>query len=146
MTAVAKAVKKMAEVNLQQKETQEDVDSTTSSAWWLSTRKRRSEWQSLIATGSATFTGHPRRHFDTARTGDPVLLYVSKPDHAIRAVGVVVAPTMDDRPPTTDDVNNPQSKIGVPFGPPKSLEVQLAFELPNPLSWRDILAVPALSG
>src|SRR5438552_10574018 len=70
-------------------------------AWWLSTRRRRSEWQSLMATGTATFSGRPRAHFEAARPGDPVLIYVSKPDHAIRAVGVVTRPTTDHRPPTT---------------------------------------------
>src|SRR5438067_13641605 len=109
----------MAETSVEQT-TKEDAESTAPSAWWLSTRKRRSEWQSLIATGSATFTGHPRRHFDTARTGDPVLLYVSKPDHAIRAVGVVVAPTTDDRPPTTNDTTTPHSALRTP----RSMEVQ----------------------
>jgi hypothetical protein len=39
------------------------------------------------------------------RPGDPVLFYVSKPDHAIRAVGVVTrsireTTTTDDRRPT----------------------------------------------
>src|SRR5436190_23650799 len=72
-------------------------------AWWLATRRRRSEWQSLMATGAATFSGRPRAHFEAARPGDPVLLYVSKPDHAIRAVGVVTRGTMDDRRPTTDN-------------------------------------------
>src|SRR5438309_12113694 len=58
-------------------------------AWWLSTRRRRPEWQSLRAAGTATFSGRPRAHYEAAMPGDPVLLYLAKPDHAIRAVGIV---------------------------------------------------------
>src|SRR5690349_24850080 len=63
---------------------------TAIQAWWLSTRRRRPEWHSLTAAGTATFTGRPRSHYAAARPGDPVLIYLSRPDHAIRAVGVVV--------------------------------------------------------
>jgi hypothetical protein len=106
-------------------------------AWWLSTRRRRSEWQSLIATGAATFSGRPRAHFEAARPGDPVLIYVSKSDHAIRAVGVVTG-TSDDRRPTSDGDTSANTQ--------SELEVQLAFEVTSALSWREILAVPALAG
>src|SRR5688500_14619095 len=61
-------------------------------AWWLVTRRRRAEWQTLRAPGQATFTGTPRRHMEGARPGDAVLLYVSRPDHAILAVGTVAEP------------------------------------------------------
>src|SRR5438270_12717381 len=58
-------------------------------AWWLSTRRHRPEWQSLKAAGLATFGGRPRAHFEAAKPGDLVLIYLARPDHAIRAVGVV---------------------------------------------------------
>lgn len=109
-------------------------------AWWLSTRKRRSEWQSLLATGTATFTGLPRRHFTAAQPGDPVLLYVSKPDHAIRAVGVVIKPHLNTGHTALNDEPMPEAR---PLTP--EITVQLAFELPGPLAWRDIQAVPALA-
>jgi hypothetical protein len=64
-------------------------------------------------------------------------MYVSKPDHAIRAVGVVTRATNDERRTTNDDQ---QSSLE------SELEVQLAFEVTSALSWRDILAVPALAG
>ncbi|HET6312196.1 MAG TPA: hypothetical protein VFH60_00040, partial [Chloroflexia bacterium] len=38
-------------------------------AWWLTTRRRRAEWQSLMATGLATFCGRPRAHFESANRG-----------------------------------------------------------------------------
>src|SRR5437660_944990 len=106
-------------------------------AWWLVTRRHRPEWQSLVATGVATFSGRPRAHFQAARPGDPVLLYLARPDHAIRAVAVVsqgsgVAGTLggEGRPePPADAPNPPKSKIQNP----KSLEVQLAFEIPGGL-------------
>jgi hypothetical protein len=101
-------------------------------AWWLSTRRRRSEWQSLMATGTATFSGRPRAHFEAARAGDPLLIYVSKPDHALRAVGVVTRATTVDGAAEGDKQGD--------------IEVQLAFEVTSALSWRDILAVPALAG
>ena len=121
-------------------------------AWWLSTRRRRSEWQSLIATGTAKFSGRPRAHFEAVRPGDPILLYVSKPDHAIRAVGIVTRTTKDDSSPsahrpTTETSNpvstNPQSPIP---NPQLEIEVQLAFEVTSALSWHDILAVRGLAG
>ena len=112
-------------------------------AWWLSTRKRRSEWQSLIATGTATFTGQPRRHFTAAQPGDPVLLYVSKPDHAIRAVGVVIGDQGSGVGGRGSGVGDQQANPKIPI---PELNVQLAFELPSPLAWRDLLAVPALAG
>ncbi len=126
-------------------------------AWWLSTRRRRSEWQSLMATGTATFSGRPRAHFEAARPGDPVLLYVSKPDHAIRAVGIVTKASGQDEGRRTKDeskttsilspqpsvLSNPQSAIR---NPQLDIEVQLAFEVTSALSWHDILAVPELAG
>src|SRR5512140_2060083 len=60
-----------------------------SRAWWLSTRRHSPEWQSLRAAGTTTFSGRPRSHYRAARPGDPVLIYLSRPDHAIRAVGIV---------------------------------------------------------
>ncbi|MEA2575231.1 MAG: 5-methylcytosine-specific restriction enzyme [Chloroflexia bacterium] len=105
-------------------------------AWWLSTRRRRSEWQSLMATGLATFCGRPRAYFESASKGDPIVLYVSKPEHAIRAIGIIT---------DTSDTINPKSKIANPKSEEPWIEVQLAFEVPSPLAWRDILAVPALS-
>jgi hypothetical protein len=97
-------------------------------AWWLVTRRRRAEWQTLRATGQATFTGTPRRHMESARPGDPVLLYISRPDHAIVAVGTVGDAGIGDDKSQTD----PQ------------LEVHLAFELPTTLAWRDIIEEPEL--
>ena len=99
-------------------------------AWWLATRRRRSEWQSLSATGAATFAGRPRVHYAAARPGDPVLLYVSRPDHAIRAVGVVSASLPDG---DAEDEG-------------RCIEVQMAFELPSPLGWRDIAGQEDLAG
>src|SRR5690242_4500574 len=107
----------------QNKSAQESAEGAKPNAWWLSTRKRRSEWQTLTATGTATFTGHPRRHFSAARAGDPVLLYVSKPDHAIRAVGVVIKSQGTSTDDGTEDESN--SATG-------EIEVQMAFELPTP--------------
>jgi len=122
-------------------------------AWWLATRRRRSEWQSLIAAGTAPFTGRPRAHFEAVRPGDPVLLYVSKPDHAIRAVGIVVRTTKDEgRPATGDrssasaDAQNAPSSFVLRPSSTDEIEVQLAFEVTNALSWRDIVAEPALAG
>src|SRR5205085_9048712 len=66
-----------------------DPRSASRAAWWLATRRRRPEWQSLVGAGRATFTGRPRANFESAQTGDPVLLYVARPDRAIRAVGVI---------------------------------------------------------
>ncbi|MDQ3704043.1 MAG: EVE domain-containing protein [Chloroflexota bacterium] len=117
-------------------DTQEGPTPALRNAWWLTTRRRRSEWQSLMATGLATFCGRPRAYFESANKGDPIVLYVSKPEHAIRAIGIIT-----DTSPTT----NPKSAIQNPKSPEPWIEVQLAFEVPSPLSWRDLLAVPALS-
>ncbi|HEY0070349.1 MAG TPA: AAA family ATPase [Chloroflexia bacterium] len=105
-------------------------------AWWLTTRRRRPEWQSLMATGLATFCGRPRAYFESAAKGDPIVLYVSKPEHAIRAIGIIT---------DTSNHNNPKSKIQNPKSEEPWIEVQFVFEVPSPLAWRDILAVPALS-
>ncbi|HUP27669.1 MAG TPA: AAA family ATPase [Chloroflexia bacterium] len=111
---------------------QDEAETSTRRAWWLTTRRRRSEWQELIAAGVATFSGRPRAHFNAASPGDPVLIYVSRADHSIRAVGVIV------RASDTPEING--SVEG-----DVHLEVQLAFELPNPLEWRDITASPSLA-
>ena len=99
------------------------------------TRRRRSEWQTLTATGTATFTGHPRRHFSAAKAGDPVLLYVSRPDHAIRVVGVVISSQGMREEEGGEESTSATSQI----------EVQMAFELPTPLSWRDIAGATSLA-
>jgi hypothetical protein len=105
-------------------------------AWWLSTRRRRAEWHSLTAAGVATFTGRPRSQFEAARPGDPVLVYLARPDHAIRAVGVV-----SEGSGIRDQV--PDGK-GLETHP--SIEVQLAFEVPNGPGWRAIAAEQSLAG
>jgi hypothetical protein len=116
---------------------QEKTEETAKpNSWWLSTRRRRSEWQTLTATGTATFTGQPRRHFNAAQPGDPVLLYVSRPDHAIRAVGVIVK---SQRTPAPD----PDASVSTSDNP--EIDVQLAFELPTPLAWRDIASTSSLA-
>ena len=117
-------------------DTQDATTPAPRNAWWLSTRRRRAEWQSLMATGLATFCGRPRAYFESAGKGDPVVLYVSKPEHAIRAIGIIT----DTSTPANlkPNIQNPKSEA--PW-----IEVQLAFEVPSPLAWRDILAVPALS-
>src|SRR5437588_8215058 len=89
-------------------------------AWWVATRRHGSEWQSLTAAGVAGFKGRPRAHYETAEPGDPVLLYVSKPDHGIRAVGIVTRAAEN----TSQDSASQNGR----------LDVQLAFELPSPLS------------
>lgn len=109
-------------------------DDRQPAAWWLATRRRRSEWQELTAAGSATFTGRPRAHFEAAAPGDPVLLYVSKSDHSIRAVGIVA-----NNPSNTSSVDA-DNKATV-----SELDVQLAFELANPLPWQEIAASPKLA-
>src|SRR6185436_16358188 len=96
-------------------------------AWWLNARRRRAEWQVLMATGAATFMGHPRSSFEAAQAGDPVFLYVSKPDHAVLAVATVA----DTAQPST--VAEPQ------------LEVHLAFDVPNSIGWREIAGEPELA-
>lgn len=105
---------------------QEAEQQVERSAWWLTTRRRRAEWQSLTAAGLALFSGRTRACFEAAQPGDPVLIYVSRPDHAIRAVGIVTRGAEQAAP-------NSQP-------PSPSIEVQLAFEIPNPLTWHDILA------
>jgi MoxR-like ATPase len=121
-------------------------------AWWLTTRRRRSEWQSLMAAGTAPFTGRPRSHFEAVRPGDPVLLYVSKPDHAIRAVGVVLdeGRRTQDEGMQSSSSNEHRSSVdeqNANFRPSSNeVEVQLAFEVPSALTWREILAEPALAG
>jgi DNA replication protein DnaC len=82
-----------------------------------------------MATGTALFTGRPRAHFDAAQPGDPVFLYVSKPDHAILAVATIAQPSASN---TQSAAHDPQ------------VEVQLAFEVPNGVAWRDIAAEPEL--
>jgi hypothetical protein len=119
-----------------------DATTTKPGAWWLSTRRRRSEWQSLLATGTATFTGLPRRHYTAAQPGDPVLLYVSKPDHAIRAVGVIIKAQAT---PAQEQKTNSEEPQTVDPATTPDITVQLAFELPGPLPWRDIQAFPALA-
>jgi hypothetical protein len=111
-------------------------------AWWLSTRRRRPEWQSLVVTGLATFSGRPRANFESAQPGDPVLIYVARPDQAIRAVGVIThagagpAPAADATAPGPD---------GAAPRAPLHIEVQFAFEVPNPLPWSTIHRLPALA-
>src|SRR5687768_17099502 len=109
-------------------------DAKLPKAWWLSTRRRRSEWQELTAAGSATFTGRPRAHFEAAAPGDPVLLYVSKSDHSIRAVGIVAGSV-----PAPRDAGRGADAAA------SQLEVQLAFELANPLPWQDIASCEDLT-
>ncbi len=122
-----------------------DPRSAGRAAWWLTTRRRRPEWQSLVGAGLASFTGRPRAHFELARPGDPVLLYVARPDHAIRAVGVV---THTGGAPAPAEAATPADG-GAPE-PARAerdvlhVEVQFAFEVPNPLPWTEIQAVPGL--
>ncbi len=106
-----------------------------------------------MATGVATFTGRPRSYFEAARVGDPVLIYVSRPDHAVRAVGVVSHVT---RPAGAGDAGDHRASGSAPeegAGPAPAalhagpqIEVQLAFELPNPLRWRELMAAGELAG
>ncbi len=101
-------------------------------AWWLATRRRRQEWQSLRAAGLSAFSGRPRAHYEAASPGDIVLLYMARPDHAIRAVGVVAQGP--EKVGTDPDVS-----------PNLQIEVQYAFEVPNGLGWRDIHAQASLA-
>ena len=112
-------------------------------AWWLSTKRRREEWKALSAAGLARFNGRPRANFESAQPGDPVLLYVATPDKAIRAVGVVVRTTSEGRP-----TNRARAEGEAAAEEPeeRGIDVQFAFEVPNPLTWHDILATPALEG
>jgi hypothetical protein len=116
------------------------AEATSRKAWWLVTRRRRTEWQTLTATGLASFTGRPRAHYEAVRPGDPVFLYVSKPDHAILAVGVVT----EGIKARVQEEQAGEAAPGREVEP--QIEVQMAFEVPSALSWRDILAVPALAG
>ena len=112
-------------------------------AWWLSTQRRRAEWQTLAATGVARFTGRPRAHFAAAQPGDPVLLYVATPDQAIRAVGVVTqGATALEAPP---DQAGDEQRAPAPAASAPQIEVQFAFEVPNPLTWQSMRNAPALS-
>lgn len=104
-------------------------------SWWLSLRRHGPEWQALAGAGQATFSGRPRAHFEQAGVGDPVLIYVSRPERAIRAVGVVTA-AWADRPAEQQQ----GAKAAAPW-----IEVQRAFELASPLSWHDVLAAPTLA-
>lgn len=104
-------------------------------AWWLSTRRHRPEWQSLAGAGTATFGGRPRSHYTSARPGDPVLVYLARPDHAIRAVGVV----------TRGSEGHTAERNAKPDSAPQ-IEIQLAFELPGGLPWRAIRDQPLLEG
>ncbi|HMA37239.1 MAG TPA: AAA family ATPase [Chloroflexia bacterium] len=119
----------------------------TRTAWWLSTRRRRPEWQSLAGAGLATFSGRPRANFESAQTGDPVLIYVARPDRAIRAVGIVthVGGGPADAPPAAPAP--PEPDAGAPPAPKEALhiEVQFAFEVTNPLPWPEIQALPGLA-
>jgi MoxR-like ATPase len=117
-------------------------------AWWLATKRRRAEWQELSAAGLASFSGRPRPNFESAQPGDPVLLYVATPDKAIRAVGVITH-AAGSRPPAaaaTDGETSPDppSTSGAARDRDLHIEVQFAFEVPNPLGWHDILATSAL--
>lgn len=111
-------------------------------AWWLSTRRRRPEWQSLRGAGAATFSGRPRAHYDAASPGDPVLLYLSKPDHAICAVGVV---GQGSGAGGQGSDSTPETDLPSPT-PDPCIEVQYAFEVPNGLGWRDIKGAASLAG
>ncbi len=95
----------------------------------------------MRAAGLASFSGRPRGHYEAARTGDPVLLYLAKPDHAIRAVGVVSRES---------GVGNRESGVEISdsrlLAPDSHIEVQYAFEVPDGLPWRVIQATPSLVG
>ncbi|MGI8586853.1 MAG: McrB family protein [Chloroflexia bacterium] len=108
-------------------------------AWWLSTRRRRPEWQSLAGAGLATFSGRPRANFEQAQTGDPVLIYVARPDRAIRAVGTVTHVGAGPGEGGTGPADGASSRKQT-----LHIEVQFAFEVPNPLPWQEIQAVPGL--
>src|SRR5829696_1705999 len=106
-------------------------------AWWLNTRRHRPEWQSLRGAGTATFSGRPRAHYEAAKVGDPVVLYLSRPDHAIRAVGVVTQGARDEK----SEIRNQKPEATADT----CIEVQYAFEITNGLTWRDIQAAPSLA-
>src|SRR5437764_6656618 len=87
-------------------------------AWWLTTGRHRPAWQALTAAGVATFTGRPAAHFKAARPGDPVLIYLARPDHAIRAVGVVARGAgIGDRGSGGAAGTDPRTRKRVPAGP-----------------------------
>jgi 5-methylcytosine-specific restriction protein B len=113
-------------------------------AWWLATKRRRAEWQELSAAGLASFSGRPRPNFESAQPGDPVLLYVATPDKAIRAVGVITHAAGSRPPAEPADGDTPPAPSGNGAGRDLHIEVQFAFEVPNPLGWHDILATEAL--
>jgi 5-methylcytosine-specific restriction protein B len=112
-------------------------------AWWLATKRRRAEWQELSAAGLASFSGRPRPNFESAQPGDPVLLYVATPDKAIRAVGVITHAAGSQPPAPATDGDAPTGPAGARD---LHIEVQFAFEVPNPLTWHDILATGTLEG
>ncbi len=107
-------------------------------------RRHRTEWQALVATGVASFSGRPRAHFATARVGDRVLLYVSRPDHAIRAVGVITRTQGTGQTPAAKQTANADTDQGSKAEP--RIEVQLAFELPTPIRWRELVTHAELAG
>ncbi|MFL5735528.1 MAG: McrB family protein [Chloroflexia bacterium] len=123
--------------------TQEPTEEPGPRAWWLSTRRHRPAWQALTAAGMATFTGRPAAHFKAARPGDPVLIYLARPDHAIKAVAVVARPQSSEPDRLTPSTQHPVPNTQHPV---LSLDVQYAFEIPNALPWRDIQASEALAG
>ena len=114
-----------------------DAERPQHNAWWLSTRRHRPEWQSLMAAGVATFTGRPRAHYEAARPGDLVVFYLARPDHAIRAVGVVTKGS---------GVTGHGSDSLAEQASDHSIEVQYAFEVPNGLPWRVMQAEASLAG
>ncbi len=95
----------------------------------------------MVAAGVASFAGRPRAYFEAAQPGDPVLLYVSKPDHAIRAVGVVTQESRG-KMDKSNAIGETTSSEAAP--PMLTLEVQLAFEVPDPLGWQAIQSAPSL--
>ena len=113
-------------------------------AWWLTTRRRRPEWQSLAVTGLATFSGRPRANFESAQPGDPVLIYVARPDQAIRAVGVITHAGAGPLPAAPEAAAPGEDGAAAPR-PPLHIEVQFAFEVPNPLPWSAIHRLPELA-
>lgn len=123
--------------------------------WWLSTARHRPDWQSLKAAGVATFSGRPRSRFAQASPGDLVFIYLARPDHAIRGVGVVsrgsgvggqrpepdhAEPDAGASPDSTTESPDRRSPVSDP-----QIDVQLAFELPNVLPWRTLSSTVALT-
>ncbi|MDQ6693243.1 MAG: AAA family ATPase [Chloroflexota bacterium] len=120
-------------------EDESTLTATRRGAWWLSTGRHRPEWQTLRAAGVARFSGRPRAHFVDAQVGDPVFIYLVKPDYAIRAVGFVANVKQVDRTVREEDAGTGRNAL------PPEIEVQMAFELADPLSWHNVLAVPELA-